>query len=264
MNKRSIFVVIAVVLLFIITGCTQEEEQKVTDAYKFKEEYEALNNQQIGETKLKHREVNIPDDNPFVYATANDILGMMDNNESFVVYFGFSSCPWCRSVLPTLIEVSEELKLEKIYYVDVKDIRNKLKVDENGAVVVEKEGSEGYYGLLKRFDNVLADYELFDEDDELVEDDVKRLKIIEEELKQNFVVIEGKVKDIINEREGRNLPIDDKVTREELVEIETYRFLKKYKYDQKENRNPEIEYQDTTANEISRIVDYIKTSNVLS
>ena len=34
MNKRSIFVVIAVVLLFIITGCTQEEEQKVTDAYK--------------------------------------------------------------------------------------------------------------------------------------------------------------------------------------------------------------------------------------
>ena len=40
--------------------------------------------------------------------------------------------------------------------------------------------------------------------------------------------------------------------------------MKKYKYDQKENRNPEIEYQDTTANEISRIVDYIKTSNVLS
>lgn len=113
---------------------------------------------------------------------------------------------------------------------------------------------------------LIAETEMFireNEDDELVESDVRRLKVIEDELKQNFVVIEGKIKDIINEREGRNLPIDDKVTREELIEMETYRFLKKYKYDQKENRNPEIEYQDTTANEISRIVDYIKTSNVL-
>lgn len=213
MNKRSIFVVIAVVLLFIITGCTQEEEQKVTDAYKFKEEYEALNNQQIGETKLKHREVNIPDDNPFVYATANDILGMMDNNESFVVYFGFSSCPWCRSVLPTLIEVSEELKLEKIYYVDVKDIRNKLKVDENGAVVVEKEGSEGYYGLLKRFDNVLADYELFDEDDELVKTDEKRIYA------PNVVsVVNGKAKEletgISNDQEDAFQEITDDMKKE--------------------------------------------------
>ena len=58
--------------------------------------------------------------------------------------------------------------------------------------------------------------------------------------------------------------LESPVPREELIEIETYRFLKKYRYDQRENRNPEVEYQDTTANEISRIIDYVKTSNVLS
>ena len=74
---------------------------------------------------------------------------------------------------------------------------------------------------------------------------------------------EKKLKDIINEREGRNLPIDERVTREELIEIETFRFLKKYRYDQKEDHSPEVEYQDTTANEIFTIIDYIKTSNIL-
>lgn len=191
MNKRSIFVILAVVLLFIITGCSGEEEKSVSDAVKFKEEYEALNNQQVGETNFKHRELSIPEDNPFVYATANDILTMMDNNESFVVYFGFSSCPWCRSVLPTLIEVSEELKLDKIYYVDVKDIRDVLEVDEKGKVVISKEGSEGYYGLLKRFDEVLEDYELFDEDGEEVDTKEKRIYA------PNVVsVVNGKAKEL--------------------------------------------------------------------
>lgn len=151
--------------------------------------------------------------------------------------------------------------------------RNKLDEIMIEQIVIRQEAIKKTLARNLRLDynysvhELVAETEMFireNEDDELVEDDVRRLKIIEDELKQNFVVIEGKIKDIINEREGRNLPIDDKVTREELVEIETYRFLKKYKYDQKENRNPEIEYQDTTANEIYRIVEYIKTSNVLS
>ena len=58
----------------------------------------------------------------------------MDNNETFVVYFGFADCPWCRSVLPTLLDVADDLKIDKIYYVDVKEIRNKLDVDDEGNV----------------------------------------------------------------------------------------------------------------------------------
>jgi thiol-disulfide isomerase/thioredoxin len=105
--KRSILVVIAVILLVIISVCNFEKEEKITDALKFKNEYESINGDKIGETDYKVRKLNIPEDNPFVYAEANDIISMMDNNDTFVVYFGFSSCPWCRSVLPTLLEVAE-------------------------------------------------------------------------------------------------------------------------------------------------------------
>lgn len=160
MKKRSVFVIIAVITLLIITGCSFEEKEIISDAMKFKEEYESINGNIVEGTDYKVRSLDISDDNPFVYASANDIITMMDNGETFVVYFGFASCPWCRSVLPTLIDVAEELGLEKVYYVDVKEIRDVLEVDEDGNVVTTKEGSEGYIGLLARLEDVLEDYTL--------------------------------------------------------------------------------------------------------
>lgn len=160
MKKRSILVIIALVLLLIITGCDYEKKDKTSDALKFKNEYESINGDKVGDTDYSVRKLSIPEDNPIVYANANDIITMMDNNDTFVVYFGFSSCPWCRSVLPTLLEVADELDIKKIYYVDVKDIRDQMKVDDDGNFVLVKEGSEGYIGLLNRLDNVLEDYTL--------------------------------------------------------------------------------------------------------
>ncbi len=102
------------------------------------------------------------------------------------------------------------------------------------------------------------------EDDDLVSDDVSDLLEFEKEIESNFVIIESKVKDIIDEKERRNLPVDSKITKKELIEIETYRFLNKYGYDLADKQEPEeITYVDTTPQEISRIIDYINTSNVL-
>lgn len=166
--KRRIFIVfVAAIMLLIITGCSYEKEVKVSDASKFKTEYESINGEMVAGTDYKVRKLSIPDDNPFVYADANDIITMMDNNETFVVYFGFAECPWCRSVLPVLLEVAEDLKIEKIYYVDVKDIRDVLDVDDNGDIITVKEGSEGYIGLLNRLGNVLDNYTLEYNDEEI-------------------------------------------------------------------------------------------------
>lgn len=160
MNKRSIFVLIALVILLIIIGCNFEESEKLTDSQRFKEEYESINGNVIDGTNYKVRSISISDDNPIVYAEANDIISMMDNNETFVVYFGFSTCPWCRSVLPILLDVAHDLKIKKIYYVDVKEIRDVLTVSEDGNIITKKEGSEGYIGLLNRLGGVLDDYTL--------------------------------------------------------------------------------------------------------
>lgn len=102
------------------------------------------------------------------------------------------------------------------------------------------------------------------EDDDLVLSDVSDLRQLETELSKNFVIIDSKVKDIMDEKENKNLPIEPRVTKKELIEIETYRFLNKYGYDMADRQEPEeIAYTDTTSREIAKISDYINTSKIL-
>ena len=100
---------------------------------------------------------------------------MMEDEESFVVYFGFSSCPWCRSIIETLLEVSNELDIKNIYYVDVKDIRDVLKLDDNNEVITSKEGTDDYYKLLDKLSNVLDDYTLTDKEGNEISTNTKRI-----------------------------------------------------------------------------------------
>ena len=102
------------------------------------------------------------------------------------------------------------------------------------------------------------------EDDELIAQEVIDLKALAAELRKNYVILESKVQSVVEEREGRNLPLDKRMTKIEIIEAETYKFLKKYKYDMpEENNSMELNYQDTMANEIGRIVEYINTAKIL-
>lgn len=46
-----------------------------------------------------------------------------------------------------------------------------------------------------------------------------------------------------------------------MLEIETYRFLNKYEYDIEKNEE-DPKYQDTMANEIYRIIEYINSIKI--
>ena len=114
---------------------------------------------------------------------------------------------------------------------------------------------------------IMAEIEMFiDEnyDDELVKGDVRTLELLAKELKRNFVIIDSRVKEIIDEKEGKYLPLETrKLSRREIIETETYRFLNKYGYDIYKKQNEEPKYQDTMASEIARVVEYIKSSNII-
>ena len=169
--KKYISIILVLVLSLLVVGCSNEK----TDAMKFKEEYESVNNKVNEHTKKENRELNIPKNNPIVYATAEDIVKRIDNKETFIVYFGFAECPWCRSVIEQLLKVAEEKKVEKIYYVDVLNIRDVRENAEDGAITTTTEGSKGYMDLLTRLDSVLADYTLTDENEEQVSAEEKRI-----------------------------------------------------------------------------------------
>ncbi len=113
---------------------------------------------------------------------------------------------------------------------------------------------------------LIAEIEMFireNEDDELVAEEVSNLRKIRDILKKNFVIIDSKVMSIIDQKTGKNLPLASrKISKKELIEIDTYRFLNRYGYDKSYDQT-EPEYQDTMASEIKRIVDYIKSSGIL-
>ncbi len=167
MKKMFIFL-LSLVLLVSFTGCSKD-----SDALKFKKEYEDLNNTENGNHKI--RAVSISKDNPIIYKSANDIVEMIDNDETFVVYFGFPKCPWCRSMLEVMLKVAKDNKISKIYYVNVYDIRDTKEINEDGEVETTKEGSKGYYKLLEKLDSLLDDYTLTNENEEEVSAGEKRI-----------------------------------------------------------------------------------------
>ena len=170
MKKKLLFLSTIILSLFLLSACTD----KNSDAYKFKNEYESLNGTKSDSGK-EIREIAIDENNPVIYKTAEEIVEMIENNETFVVYFGFSKCPWCRSVLPTLLEVADDLKLTKLYYVDILEIRDVLELNEKNELVTKTKGSDAYYTLLELVDNVLDDYSMTDKNGKKIDTHEKRI-----------------------------------------------------------------------------------------
>ena len=157
--KNRIMVLLLMVFL-TLAGCTNISK----DAQRFKEEYESLNGE-VNASGVNYREITIDERNPFVYADLSEINQKMDSKETFIVYFGSNWCPWCRSILPQVIETAEKNRVSKIYYVDgkpgnddEKEIRDVYAVDDNGRVYLKHEGTEAYHIFINRAASVLADY----------------------------------------------------------------------------------------------------------
>ena len=170
--KKIISILLIVVLMISVTGCVISNDIK--DSEKFKEEYESQNGKKSKSGK-ENRKVSISEDNPFVYTTAEEISKKMDNKETFIVYFGFSTCPWCRSIIEELIKCAKDSKVDKIYYVDVLDIRDTKELDEEGNIKTTKKGSKGYNELIDKMSNVLSDYTTTTEEGEEISLEEKRI-----------------------------------------------------------------------------------------
>ena len=187
--RKTISILLIIMITITITGCTTSKKQ--TDSEKFKEEYEKENGKKSKSGNV-NRTVSISEDNPFVYSTAEEISEKIDNKETFIVYFGFSTCPWCRSIIEELIRCAKDSNVDKIYYVDVLDIRDKKEINDAGEIETTKKGTKGYMKLIEKMSDVLSEYTTTDENDEEVLLGEKRIYA------PNYFYIEnGKVKKMI-------------------------------------------------------------------
>ena len=192
--KKVISLILILVMTITLTACDKEKNNK--DALSFKKEYESLNGKK-NKKGTEYRELDIDDENPYVKVSAEKIVEMINNKETFYLYVGDSMCPWCRSVLEKSIEVARDNDIEKIYYIEIWDdegneiLRDKYEL-KDGKINKVSDGTKAYKELLKKFDKVLSNYTLKDEDENEIEVGEKRIYA------PNYFYIEnGKVKKMI-------------------------------------------------------------------
>lgn len=154
---------ITFMLLLVITGCGYKKVKKETNevSNKFETEYESLNGEKSKSGKV-YPSVDIDDKNLMVYASEKDIENLFENKGSGIIYFGYPECPWCRNAVPNLIKGVKRTTLDKIYYLNIHDMRD-TKIVKDGKVVETNKGSDLYYKLLNWMDSVLEEYTIEDE-----------------------------------------------------------------------------------------------------
>lgn len=154
MMKKIILLVAAALLL---CGCTNHEgsseEIEKTDTMNFKEEYEVLNGKFDDARGHNFIEVEISENNPVVYMTMEELFTLMEEERSGIVYFGFPECPWCRTLIPSLLNAMNAGGIERLYYINNYEERD-LKELKDGEIITTQQGSDDYYKLLE----VMGDY----------------------------------------------------------------------------------------------------------
>ena len=216
MKNKILLILLLIVGIISLTACTNKKVS-LTDAEKFKKEYESFNGKK--NDYFEYRDLSINEKNPFVYTTAEEIVKMIENKETFIVYFGDPECPWCRSIIEQAGESAIENGIDKIYYVRIwNGFHNEILRDvyelKDGNPTIKTKGTEAYYKLLKYFDKLLSDYTLTDENKNTVSVNEKRI------FAPNFIYVKnGKAEELIEgisqKQESFNSELTEEVTREE-------------------------------------------------
>lgn len=158
-DKKRILTVILLALIIILGAVkvylekdkvNDNDNNTITDAVKFKKEYESLNGD------YKYPTVTLTDTNPFVYESSKKIIETL-KSETGIIYLGFPKCPWCRNA----VNVLSYLNVDKIMYLDMTDERDTYELVD-GALKKTKDGSKEYYEMLNILDDILSDYEIED------------------------------------------------------------------------------------------------------
>lgn len=158
--------ILAVITMLALSGCTPatkpvtpevEEVDHSEDGAMFKNEYEEVNGQSTSNGK-EYLTLDIPEENAMRYATLEDVMTLLDEGTG-VIYFGFPTCPWCRNVVPVLLETAKEDGVETIYYFNASEYRDERRLNELGEIEIIQEAKEGYGELLNAFGEHASVYE---------------------------------------------------------------------------------------------------------
>lgn len=123
--KKVVGLLVLVLGVYFISGCSVKKTAELTDAEKFANEY------------------SISDEHPFTYATIDEVLDVL-KNKTGIIFFGDSDCEWCTTSVSVFRDIAVDEGIEKIYYYNPKNIqmKNTKKYQELSSLLEIKEKQE--------------------------------------------------------------------------------------------------------------------------
>ena len=104
---KKVVVVIAIFSLLLINGCSIKRTEELTDAEKFANEY------------------SISQKNPFHYATIDEVLELVEDNKSGILFLGNSDSEWSAFCVKILNKVLNDKKVDFVYYFNPETVKDK-------------------------------------------------------------------------------------------------------------------------------------------
>ncbi len=166
-NGIKLLIIFLIILICIITFITVKKNRVTKDEKSFKKEYERYNGYTNPGSNKKYFDVNIEEKNGIKYLDGDEVIDMLQNKTG-IIYFGFPTCPWCRSMIEVLLDAKDSTNQKNIYYYNALDIRDE-KILEDGKVKTTKKGKKNYYKILDILGDKASVYE------GLEDDSIKRL-----------------------------------------------------------------------------------------
>ncbi len=181
-KDKKFFLGIIFILLFfmVLVGIVTYKDKKEdpftinNDAIQFKNEYESLNNVVNENDGKTMKELSIPQDNPVDIINEEEAISLLKSGTG-ILYMGFAECPWSRSMLPVLLQTLDNMNIDRLYYLNIFDIRDTLVLNDQNKVEISEEGTDGYYEMLKLLDDFLNPYYLTGENDKKIDAKEKRI-----------------------------------------------------------------------------------------
>ena len=173
-----LLLLISMIVIGIVVFRDKQEEQSRNggnaEGLIFKNEYETLNNVVRAKDGRTIKEITINANNPVDIISEEEAVSLLESGTG-ILYFGFPDCPWCRSMLPVLLQTLDNMSIDKLYYLNISNIRDTLSLGEKNKVEVAEEGTPGYYKIIKLMDRVLEPYYLTTEEGKKIDTKEKRL-----------------------------------------------------------------------------------------
>ena len=162
MNKKDLIIKVGAGILALVAIAvgvfifTDKKEKELTDAEKFKQEYESLNNTVREGTKNTYSAITIPKENPIKYVPVKETIDLLSSDDA-IIYVGANWCPWCRGAIVPLIDVVNNYNIKNLYYLNLDDDKSLFEVQDK-KLVETREGTKEYYELLEKLNKYLRDY----------------------------------------------------------------------------------------------------------